>query len=361
MIIILGSQLRFPSVMRLFCMIVALAVGNARSLVAAPQALSDQQVEASIEELGVSSNASLSESSGLANSQTEDAFWTINDSGNESKLFLIHQRGKLLAEYSLDCKNVDWEAMSQFKLRDQSWLVIADVGDNLRRRKSYQLQFVPEPAVEKKKKNQTPKQKIKPIEVEVHFSAEGTEVSDLKAIANEKPETKSINCEAVAVDPLTQDIWFVEKVDFTSKQKTPPGIFVLPLPACIQQATRSTSSTQPPQSAESKKQIATRIASFPIRNVTGMAFSPDGKNLVIRNYLNAHLYRRGDDMTWEKTVETTKPVAVVLPLQRQGEAVCFTSDSKSLILTSEVDGQPIWRVNLSDYFDLPTRQRTQPK
>ena len=61
-------------------------------------------------------------------------------------------------------------------------------------------------------------------------------------------------------------------------------------------------------------------------------------------------YTRTGDQTWQDVVKNTKPKAVVLPLQRQGEAVCFSADSKSLIVTSELVRQMIWQVGLEQYF-----------
>ena len=136
----------------------------------------------------------------------------------------------------------------------------------------------------------------------------------------------------------------VEKVYVEVKQKIPPGIYVLPL---------SLTAT----GTASKPIAAKRIANFPIRNVTGMDFSPDGKRLIIRNYLTAHLYSRLENETWEEAINTSNPETVVLPLQRQGEAVCFTRDSKALILTSELTRQSIWQVDLAEYFKKPRRMK----
>ena len=275
--------------------------------------------------LGTSSNREIPESSGLARSKfVEDAVWTHNDSGNSNELFLLKLDGRLLAKFELrEAKNLDWEAMSRFDLDGKSYLIAGDVGDNSRNRKNYQLYVIQEPNL-------------------------STEVGDKPIVKSAAPikkvftyEDGARNCEAIAVDELGKQIWLVEKVYYSSRQKTPPGIYVLPL-----------SITQ-----LDKPLVAKRIADFPPRNVTGMAFSPDGKYLIIRNYVNAHLYSRDDGMTWEDVVNKKKPQAVVLPLQRQGEAICFSSDSKSVIVTSELNRQMIWKVGLGQYFTKPKQKK----
>ncbi len=268
--------------------------------------------------LGTNSNREIPESSGLARSKfVEDAIWTLNDSGNGNQLYLLKHNGKMLAKLKLGtAKNLDWEAMSRFEMDDRSYLMVGDVGDNAKNRKGCQLLLVPEPDVSKELGDKPIEKSSQPIEFNFTY------------------EDKAKNCEAIAVDSLGKQIWLVEKVYYNSRQKEPPGIYVLPL------------SVKKPDAPL----VAKRIADFPIRNVTGMDFSPDGKYLIIRNYINAHLYTRTGDQTWQDVVKNTKPKAVVLPLQRQGEAVCFSADSKSLIITSELVRQMIWQVGLEQYF-----------
>ncbi len=150
------------------------------------------------------------------------------------------------------------------------------------------------------------------------------------------------NCEAIGVDPLTQDIWLVEKIYFDSNLNRSPGIYVLNYPG---------HAVGP--------QVAVRVGNFPVRNVTGMAFSPDGKRLIIRNYFNAHLYQRRGNISWRETLIRDKPTAIPLPLQRQGEAICFTADSKAVIVTSESKKQPIWQIDIDVYLSKLTRRKSE--
>lgn len=290
----------------------------------------------------------LLESSGLALASSAKHYWTINDSGCPPILFRISENGTIVQRVELDAKNQDWEALGRIVVDQQAWLIVADVGDNLQKRGKYQLYFAPEPSPVDRKAKPAGK-KIKPAKVrslEFRFSAAGMDPADLK---EKDLATRSLNCEAMSVDPLTGEIWLIEKVYYDSKQKTPPGIFVLPKPNLTGK-----------KLVKGKEElIAARIGKFPIRNVTGMAFSPDGKKLVIRNYFNAHLYRRSETETWRETIAQTKPEVMAMPLQLQGEAICFTADSMSVMVTSERKGQPVWRVSLATYMNKPIRRKTK--
>ncbi len=284
-----------------------------------------QQVEDDppLTRLGNNNNGEIPESSGLSPSSfVENAFWTINDSSHPCDLFLLRTTGELIGRVKLsNAKNVDWEAMGNFRVNGVPYLIVADVGDNGKSRSKCQIYLLPEPDLSTKGKSE-PQSPRPPIQKRVQASR-----LDFTYPGGAR------DCEAVAVDQTAKQIWLVEKVHFSAPKSESPGIYVLPL-------------TLNPD----RPQVARRISDFPIRNVTGMAFSDDGKHLIIRNYLNAHLYSKTGNESWESIVSKTKPKTVILPLQRQGEAVCFTRDSKSIILTSETKNQPIWRVSLRSYF-----------
>lgn len=284
-----------------------------------------------LQSLGINSNRGLAESSGVSIcSFVKNSIWTHNDSGHSSELFLLRTDGKLLAKVKLNnARNVDWEAMSRFKIDNKSYLIVGDVGDNRARRKACQIYLIQEPDLAK----QLAAKPDKPIETSVKATRIDFTYPD-----------GARNCEAIAVDVLANQIWLIEKIYVNKRGSTPPGIYVLPL------------RLQPVE----KSLVAKRIGSFPPSNVTGMDFSPDGRRLIIRNYLNAHLYSRVDE-TWEAVIKKTIPNVVVLPIQRQGEAVCFTEDSQALILTSELNRQPIWQVNLKSNFEQPRRLKKSKK
>lgn len=289
------------------------------------------------EALGRIEDGEVTESSGVATARpaadgtASNAIWTFNDSGGKSMLYRISinaavkkNAGRTEATLKLKgASNRDWETMCGFAIGEDRYLAVGDVGDNVFRHKSYQIYVVPEPIV-------TPK-----------LSKKGKlKVRELKSKASTidfKYEDGPHNCEAMAYNSDDRAFWFIEKVYVDDKRKTAPGIYALPNPMLV----------SPQSKDENPKYVAKRIGDFPVRNVTGMAFSPDNQHLVIRTYFGAWLYEKIDSKnTWQETIADTKAKTLTLPLQSQGEAICFSADGKSLLVTSEFKNAIIWQVRL---------------
>jgi len=275
--------------------------------------------------LGTLRSKKISESSGLATSHfLQDAFWTINDSGHGTNVYLFGNRGQTLAQCELKkTKNRDWEAMSSFQRNGKHYLMVADVGDNVARRQRCQLYIFEEPKFEPRKKKSFSK-KLKNRCFDFRF--------------DDGPR----NCEAVASTPDGESVFLIEKIFLETAIRRQPGIYQLKL---------NLDEVDNEEEKEEALLVAKRIASFPFRGVTGMSISPDGKRLAIRNYLSAHLFERvlaaGEMPSWEQVFNNSKPKTLPMPLQVQGEAICFTNDNEYLIVTSETVRQPIWKVRIA--------------
>ena len=87
---------------------------------------------------------SVPESSGLAlNTKQAHSYWTLNDSGNTPELIAVDAQGQLVRRLSVpNAKNVDWEGLAA---DGKGHLVIADIGDNARKRAACALYVLPEP------------------------------------------------------------------------------------------------------------------------------------------------------------------------------------------------------------------------
>jgi hypothetical protein len=279
------------------------------------------------------------ESSGVVSARPDpdgkpsNAIWTFNDSGGAPILFRVGVKGKTQATLRLNAvTNRDWETMCNFSVEQKRFLAIGDVGDNSFNRKSYQIYVCEEPIVKPKKLKKKKKRKIRDLETEVRT-------------IDFKYEDGNHNCEAMSYNAEDNTFWFVEKVYVDDKRTTAPGFYVLPDPASVKSDPNKEGETK------DKENIARRVGDFPVRNVTGMAFSPNGQRLVIRSYFGAWLYEKqvGEKQkgkTWLETITQTKPKMLALPLQSQGEAICFSPDSESLWVTSEMKNSIIWQVSL---------------
>jgi hypothetical protein len=81
------------------------------------------------------------ESSGLV-SFTDSSFLTINDSGNEAKLYEISKKGNLLSvtSFNEEVENYDWEELQR---DEQGNVYIGDIGNNLNLRNILTIYFMP--------------------------------------------------------------------------------------------------------------------------------------------------------------------------------------------------------------------------
>jgi hypothetical protein len=253
-------------------------------------------------------NPAVTESSGLAVSRIHpNIYWTHNDSGHGAVLFAVGGAGEDRAMFTLaGLRNRDWEDIASFTLDDKPHLLIGDVGDNLQSRQHGTLILVAEPDVA-----DTDHQRrgvLKPERL-IHF------------IYEDGPG----NCEAVAVDAAAGKVLLIQKVALGAC-----GVYELPLNAEA-------------NDDEKRMHTAKRIGQLWINMVTAADISPDGRRLVIGTYGPSYELRRTGDESWADTLKK-QPRRLDMPHRRQGESLCYDTDGRSLLLTSEHRPTPLWYV-----------------
>lgn len=242
----------------------------------------------------------VAESSGIATSALEPGqFWTHNDSGSKAVLYRFDTDGEVTAKVQVrGAKTVDWEDMASGR-GAANILFVADIGDNAAKRKSVVIYALPEP-----KKSGT-------VDVGARYELIYPDGAR--------------NAESFGVDPVTGTFYIVEKANGIS------GVYALADP-------------QPGKSTLRRMGSITVGSMIPFsRLTTGMAFAPNGKQVVVRTYLGAFMFAvpaRGREW-WEST-----PVRVNLRAERQGEAICFSRDGKWLVTTSEGSPCEVSRIEL---------------
>lgn len=254
--------------------------------------------------LAVLADDEIDESSGLARSLSRPgAFWTHNDSGDSPRLFLIDEAGQTLGCFKVDgAKSIDWEDMCSFSQGEKNYLMIGDVGDNGRRRKQVELYLLEEPDVSRHEAGENGRI---PVRMTIAVTYEGG----------------AHDCEAIAVDPAAGNIYLLAK-----QFSTACALFEVALPR-----------EQPPAPLEAK-----RIGALSAPWATAMDVSPDGNRMIVLTYGDAYEFTRGRD-DW--SVALKRPARKIqMPARRQGEAICYARDGRSLYLTSEGRGQPLWLV-----------------
>lgn len=255
-------------------------------------------------QLGLLTDAYLKELSGMAPSnRNPGCFWGEEDSGNPNEIQLIRFDGQVIAHITLkNIPNRDWEDIfvGPGPQQGQSYIYVADIGDNKLRYPTKELYRFPEPLIS----DQT-----------LPRTLEVTNIETLSFTLADGPK----NMEAFLVDPQTLDIVLLSKGD----QST---VYLAPWP----QATNKPTVLQP-------------VLKLRFDKVTSAACSPTGNEVLIRTYGQVfHYTRRGNESVISLLGRT--PRRYPLANEPQGEAVGWSLDSNQYFTTTEGVGndlQPI--------------------
>lgn len=278
---------------------------------------------------GTLASEQLTETSGLvASRRRDDLLWAINDSGTAPLLHAVGVDGADRGNLTVEGANaVDWEDVASFEHAGRSYLLVADTGDNLSWRKRVELLVVEEP------------------DFDGAALAAGASAAPAWRIAF-RFEDGPRDCEAIAVDG--------ERVLLVAKRTEPPGLYELPLlPHHLAVAPKD----------EESLLVARRIGDVPgipppTRSDVGVArwlgryfamptaldIAPGGRFAAILTYREAYLYERGDGEDWPAALARA-PQRIPLPAMAQAEGIAFARDGRSLFVTSEGRGAPLFRLS----------------
>jgi hypothetical protein len=254
-------------------------------------------------ELGRFDDKRISESSGIARSLLrKDCFWTHND-GNTPRLYCIDTNGEIVGMIRLQgAEFEDCEDIAAFTRDGKHYLLYADAGDNDLNRREYRLHLFEEPAL--KGKGKKPQRVTVAMTIQFHYP-DGAQ-----------------NCEAVAVDPTSGKVYLATKERVQSTK-----IYELALPA------------EPPM----RPLEAKLVARLDVRLAAAMDISPDGRRAMLLTDRAAFEFSRAADEDWA-TAFNRSPCRLSTPPRQNGESICYGADGKTLYLTSEGRGEPLWEI-----------------
>lgn len=264
-------------------------------------------------------DASIDESSGLvASRQNPGLYWTHNDSGDDPLIFALDRQGKKRGVWRVQgAKGRDWEdiAMGPGPERGRSYIYIGDIGDNNYSRREIIIYRLPEPLIEAGDAASSRK------------NPRLTETAE--AIRVQYPD-ETHDSEALLVHPKTGDIYLA-----TNTSDSASVIYKL---------------TSPYSNTETNK--LARVGEVDIGNllgamITGGDISPDGKRVVLCDYLSGYELSLDEDSTPNFDTIWKQPVVnIPLGLRQQGEAVCYRLDGAAVLATSEGRHAPVIEIQL---------------
>lgn len=245
------------------------------------------------EKAGSLDHKEIDEASGLvASIRFPGYFWTHNDSGDDPRLFLIHESGKTVAQVSIsEAINRDWEDISIIydSETQKSTLVIADIGDNRAQYNHVTLYMIEEPLYQ--------------ITGDTVLA-----VSEKKILTY--PDGPR-DAETLMVDPLTRDIFII------SKREPEVSLYQIRYPY-----------------SQSDTIVPEKVCTLPLTQIVAGDISFDGSEIIIKNYDFVYYYAR---LPHETVADALKKSPQTLSYIRepQGEAICFSHDKMFFYTLSE--------------------------
>lgn len=236
-----------------------------------------QSVPAMAQDLRLIEVPALRELSGLAVSRTQpQLFWAHNDSGNAPLLFLFDQRGRLRTQVEVPGADaLDWEDMASFEEGGQSFVVVADTGDNLAWRSEVAVLILAETAP----------------------AADGAPPTlALQRTIRFRYEGGPRDVEALAVDVAAGQILLLEK------RRPPAQLFVLDLHGPDRQLARpiATLRDEWPEAPTPVETIGDRRYRGA---VTAMDLSTDGRHLALLTSTHWMLLSRAPGEAWAAALQ----------------------------------------------------------
>jgi hypothetical protein len=275
---------------------------------------------------GTVRSASLDELSGLAASRRHNGvLWTHNDDG-KAVLFAINAEGDLLGQVRVGgASNQDWEDLAMVPGDVSDWLIIGDFGEARPDQAEAVLYLVeePEPGADRRFSGKIPYLARLPL----RFPGSAEDI------------------ESMAWDPLGQRLLLL------AKRSQPPRLFGLNLGLARNMGVAELSevgtvgSLRPPQPADQRK-FGKRTPW--ISQPTGLDISPDGTLAAVITYRSLYLFRNPGLEDWAQALQA-EPLEIIGPPAKHEEAVTFTPDGQTIVVTSEGVKAPVYTYRLQDW------------
>ncbi len=252
----------------------------------------------------------IDESSGIAASRRyPGCLWTHNDSGDDARLFLLDAQGKTLSEVNVQGAEArDWEDMAVAGEGKDAWVYAGDIGDNAA---------------------------VHPAIVIYRFREPQIDLANAPAKLPVTCETMMLtfpdgahNAETLMAAPNGQLLIVTKSLDETAVYQTPK-----PFKAGGKQEMEKLGTIDIP-------------VGFRKGLTTGGDISPDGKQLTIITYVQAHQWdlsgwKKDGSPQWNQ-ICGQKALVWDLPKSKQMEAICYGIDGKKMFSISEQLPSPLF-------------------
>ena len=243
----------------------------------------------------------IQEASGIiASRQFPGLVWTHNDSGNPNDIFLLDSTGAIKGVYSVGIYgNRDWEDIAIGPGPDpkKTYIYVGDIGDNDAIHASSFIYRFPEPSTI------------------AGSTGAPAAVSNIDRIIVQYPDGPH-NAETLMLDPLTKDIYIAGK-------DPSANIYIATYPQKV-----DTTITMK------------KIAVLPLSTLTAGDISPNGMEILMKNYNQIYYWKRKAGESIITTLIRT-PETIPYVSEAKGEAIGWDPKGNSFYTTSEVKNSAI--------------------
>lgn len=250
---------------------------------------------------GVLNDLAIDEASGLvASHMNPGSLWTHNDSGGDPVVYLISDRGATQAAYRLmGAKSRDWEdiAAGPGPEEGKTYLYVGDIGDN---NAQYAVKTV--------------YRFMEPLAADSLSDNVIRQVDALRFVYPDGPR----DAETLLLDPFSKDLYVLSKRDQ----------FVHVYRAAFPQNTETI------DTLELLGQLPRQQVGI-LEQLVGGDISPDGKEVLLKSYVQVFYWRRADGQTSLVDLLETKPQVLPYQPEPQGEAIGFAADGSGYYTLSE--------------------------
>jgi hypothetical protein len=249
--------------------------------------------------VGIVQKLELDEISGMVASQNMPGkLWVHNDSGDGPNVYLIDQQANWQASYQLqDVTNRDWEDIATTKINGQSYLLLADIGDNLAAfANQYYIYRCKEP-------NNT----------------SATSISNVEKISFKYPDMAR-DAEAIMVDHATNDIYII------SKRDTKARVYLLAYPQSTTNITTATFITELSFGGE--------FGGVP-SGATAADISAKNDEILIKNYFQVFYWKLKTNETIKQAISRSYDKLLPYIPNPQEEAICWETNATGYYTLAE--------------------------
>jgi hypothetical protein len=276
----------------------------------------------------------ITESSGVASSAYSDKIlFTHNDSGDTARFFAVGPKGQTIATYDVaPVGAVDWEDMtSSHDYLHHPALLFGDIGDNYHARGAIAAYQILEPKLAPTDSGIT--DTLVPETVHVMVYEDGPHDAETMFFLPDQRRVGIVTKEANGQSGVYVEDFEVLVSEGDLTPLIDPFVTVLHRVATIRFDKLARPYQKGDFSPESRLQA------------TGGEISRDGTRLVVRTYVEAFEW---DISSGLSSGLKKAPVRIPLPRTKQGEAIAFAGDDRSLVTTSEQLPTPVHLIPASD-------------